>query len=33
MTFDEPGRFTIEMRMVGQGGAEFANLRMVATRN
>jgi hypothetical protein len=32
MTFDEPGRFTIETRIVGQGGAEFANLRMVATR-
>ena len=33
LTFDEPGRFTIEMRMIGQGGAEFVNLRMVATRN
>ena len=33
LTFDEPGRFTIEMRMIGQGGAEFANLRMVATKN
>jgi Protein of unknown function (DUF1579) len=33
VTFDGPGRFTIEMRMVGQGGAEFSNLRMVATKN
>lgn len=32
ITFDAPGRFTIGMRMVGAGGAEFENLRMVATR-
>jgi DNA-binding transcriptional ArsR family regulator len=33
MTFDGPSRFTIEMHMVGQDGPEFANLRIVATRN
>jgi DNA-binding transcriptional ArsR family regulator len=33
MTFEGPGRFTIEMRMIGQGGTEFSNLRMIATRN
>jgi hypothetical protein len=30
--FEAANRFTIEMRMVGQGGVEFTNLRMVATK-
>jgi hypothetical protein len=33
MAFEAPGRFTIEMRMIGQGGAEFSTLRITATRD